>query len=358
VCLLLKLSRWIAISAALVLLLTACSEKDHSSAPVKEEPIVEEPQQETPEPADKVYPYTYPLSGIGSEVEVDDRAVAVMVNNHPNARPQSGIHKADIVFELLAEGDVTRFLAVFQSEKPEKIGPVRSARDYYIELAKGLNSLYIAHGYSPEAKTMLESGYIDDLNGMQYDGTLFKRASFRKAPHNSYITYENILKGAEKNQFSMKEKPPSYQFYSKQELGSIQGNPAKSLMVSYFSSDLFNVMYEYDEALEKYKRFSNGEQTIDYDSKDPVLLDNIIILEMNHRLIDSKGRREINLTSGGNGYLIQKGKWNEITWKNIDGHIVPFQNGTEARLVPGKTWVNVIPTDKGLKQAVSIQENN
>ena len=78
-----------------------------------------------------------------------------MVNNHPKARPQSGLHKADIVYEILAEGDVTRFLPYFQSEKPENIGPVRSARDYYIDLAKGLNALYIAHGYSPEAKKCL-----------------------------------------------------------------------------------------------------------------------------------------------------------------------------------------------------------
>ncbi len=64
---------------------------------------------------------------------------------------------------------------------------------------KGLIALYIAHGNSPDAKEMLDSGYIDNLNGMVYDGTLFKRASFRKAPHNSYISYENILKGANQN---------------------------------------------------------------------------------------------------------------------------------------------------------------
>ena len=137
--------------------------------------------------------------------EAEGRAVAVMINNHPLARPQSGLNKADIVYEMLAEGDVTRFLAVFQSEQPENVGPVRSARAYYIELAKGFNSLYIAHGYSPEAKEMLDNGYIDNLNGMVYDGTLFQRASFRKAPHNSYITYDNILKGAKQKGYEMEK---------------------------------------------------------------------------------------------------------------------------------------------------------
>ncbi|HLO12812.1 MAG TPA: DUF3048 domain-containing protein [Pseudoneobacillus sp.] len=353
-----KLTKWIMICSALILLLVGCKEKEQSSKPIKNEPKVEEPKQEEPakEPAEKVYPFTYPLTGMGSDVPVDTRAVAVMINNHPKARPQSGLPKADMVFELLAEGDITRFLAVFQSEKPDRIGPVRSARDYYIELAKGLKSIYIAHGYSPEAKQMLESGFIDNLNGMKYDGSLFKRASFRKAPHNSYITYENIVKGAEKNKYSMKGAPTPYQFYTKAELDNLQGKPAKSIMVSYFSSHLFNVMFDYDEAIGKYKRFSNGQLTIDYDSKERVLLDNILILEMEHTFIDTYGRRSINLTSGGKGYLVQKGKWNEITWKNVDGQIVPFQNGVEAKLVPGKTWINVIPTDPGLQSTVSISD--
>ena len=66
---------------------------------------------------------------------------------------------------MLAEGEITRFLAVYQSEMPSEYGPVRSARTYYIELAKGFNSIYIAHGYSPEAKQMLDTGYVDNLNG-------------------------------------------------------------------------------------------------------------------------------------------------------------------------------------------------
>lgn len=80
-----------------------------------------------------------------------------MINNHPKARPQTGLTEADIVYEVLAEGEVTRFLAIFQSSNPKLIGPVRSSRDYYIELAKGYNSLYIAHGYSPEAKNYLQT---------------------------------------------------------------------------------------------------------------------------------------------------------------------------------------------------------
>src|SRR5690606_25562598 len=100
-------------------------------------------------------------------------------NNHPNARPQSGLASADVVYEMLAEGDVTRFLALYQSEIPDNIGPIRSARSYFIELAKGLDAFYIAHGFSPEAQSMLRNNVVDNINGMYYDGSIFKRSRDR-----------------------------------------------------------------------------------------------------------------------------------------------------------------------------------
>jgi hypothetical protein len=344
-----KMKIWSAITVIAFLLLSGC-QKDAVKEPVKRAKEVSnvEKQPKTE------FPYTFPLTGIGSETNTDGRAVAVMINNHPKARPQSGLNKADMVYEVLAEGGITRFLAVFQSEKPENIGPVRSSRDYYIELAKGLKALYIAHGYSLEAQQMLEAGYIDNLNGMVYDGTLFKRASFRKAPHNSYITYDNVLKGAKLKKYSMEQTPPAFKFLTKKETENLAGETATSVKVSYFSDQMFDSVYEYDSSIGRYKRFSGGEQTVDFETKDPILLDNILIVEMNHQKEDSYGRQDINLTSGGKAYLLQLGKVNEIEWKNINGRIAPFKNGEEVSLVQGKTWVNVIPTNPGLEKSVSL----
>ncbi|EWG08577.1 DUF3048 domain-containing protein [Cytobacillus firmus] len=350
------LKRWIAVSAAAMLLVSGCS-KEKAEEPAKQEP--EKAEEATKGvSAEKELPFQYPLTGFGSETEVDGRAVAVMINNHPKARPQSGLNQADVVYEMLAEGDVTRFLAIFQSERPEMIGPVRSSRDYYIELAKGYDSLYIAHGYSPEAKELLDQGYVDNLNGMQYDGTLFKRESFRKAPHNSYISYDNVLKGAKEKNYAMENEPRSLEFLSEEEIKTIQGEKADSAMISYLDNELFNVIYEYDAGLEKYKRYSNGELTADYKSGEPALLDNIFIAEADHQVVDSAGRRDINLTSGGKGYLLQKGKVTEVQWENIDGRILPVLNGQQAGLVPGKTWINIVPSNPGLEQTVSFEAEN
>ncbi|UAC48623.1 DUF3048 domain-containing protein [Bacillus aquiflavi] len=339
------IKKWFVIGIAIFMIVSGCSKSQQETDQNKNETPVKE--------NDPTNSSSYPLTGISTKDVTNNRAVAVMINNHPEARPQSGLHEADIVYEVLAEGKVTRFLAIFQSEQPSQIGPVRSARDYYIDLAKGYDSLFVSHGYSPDAKKMLDSGYVDHIDGMVYDGTLFKRADFRQSPHNSYITYKNIVKGAKENKYKMDQAPEKLSFLTEDEVDAISGEDAVSVTVNYFS-DLFSARYEYDEDLGKFTRFSNGEQTIDLDSEEPILLDNIFIIEAEHKVIDDAGRRAINFKSGGKGYLLQKGKWNEVEWKNIDGKILPFTNGKEAALVPGKTWINVIPDDQGLEQLVSF----
>lgn len=344
------LRRFIA-ATAIFLLVTGCNNKVETVKEHKEKEI-ENVQKDPVEMA-----HQYPLTGMATKEVSETRAVAVMVNNHPDARPQSGLQKADIVYELLAEGNVTRFLAIFQSEKPEKIGPVRSAREYYIKLAKAYDSLFIAHGYSPDAKEMLDDGYIDHLNGMQYDGSLFKRSSDRVAPHNSYITYEKIVEGAEKNNFTMKKAPEPLKFLTKDDVAKLDGPAAKKVTVTYLNNQTFTATYEYDNKSGKYKRFSNGIQTVDYETEEPVLLDNIFIVETAHQTIDSAGRRNIDLTSGGRAYLLQKGLLREVEWISQDGRIVPSLNGAVIGFAPGKTWINVVPSNPGLASVVKVEAN-
>jgi hypothetical protein len=348
------MKKWAVAITAVLLLLSGCNDKEKANGP--KEPEKEEVQEVIQEGIENELPYHYPLIGVGSETKTDGRAVAVMINNHPKARPQSGLNKADIIYEILAEGDVTRFLAVFQSEKPDNMGPVRSARDYYIDLAKGLDALFIAHGYSEEARELLERDFVDNLNGMVYDGTLFKRASFRVAPHNSYITYENVLKGAKEKKYSMKQSPPEFQFLSEEESKSVTGEDVNSVTISYSASGVFNSTYEYDQSVGKYKRFSDGDQTVDYETKEPILLDNLFIIETTHQVIDDAAHKEIDLESGGSGYLLQKGKVMEVEWKNDNGLIVPIRDGEIVPFVQGKTWVNVVPTDPGLQSSVSFNK--
>ncbi len=327
-----------------IVLLAGCSGNKESEKPKESDKEVTDQQN------------SYPLTGFNTNEKVNHRAISVMVNNHPKARPQSGISKADVVYEVLAESNITRLLAIYQSEFPETFGPIRSARDYYIELAKGFESLYIFHGWSPDAQKLIQSDYIDYLNGLNHDGTLFKRSSDRKAPHNSYITYENILKGAKNEGYTMQETPPAYSFFSEDETGLISGEEYTVANISYGSAD-YDVTYKYDASSEKYTRYTAGVRTEDEETKKPVLLDNILIVEAVHKVKDDKGRREIDLTAGGDAYLLQKGKRSEIQWSNKEGRIVPVSGGTEVKLVQGKTWINIVPDQPGLNKSVTLSND-
>lgn len=338
------------------MILTACSDKKEVvvSADTPEQPEENQPEEE--EVGEPQLPFAAPFTGIRSEVEIKARPVLATINNHPKARPQSGIADADIVYELMAEGSVTRLLALFQSELPEEIGPVRSARDYFIEIADGLDAFFIAHGYSPEAKRMLESGMVDHINGMAYDGILFWRSKDRVAPHNSYISGENILKGMEKvHANSVLEKDPALSFYDSAEDVKME-TLANTIEVRFGSSKDFHNTYTYDHSSASYSRHSGGVLTVDHSTGDEIKLSNVLFFETDHRTIDKEGRQEIDLTSGGKAYLFQAGTMRQIEWSNIDGIIMPVENGQAVKLVPGKTWIHVVPTKPGLASSVTFTQ--
>jgi hypothetical protein len=339
-------------AVAILLLLSGCSKDKEKATDSKGKDVIG--VVELPEVEDVILPYQAPFTGLRGEKEFTNRPVLVTINNHPYARPQSGIAKADIVYEMVAEGNITRLLALFQSELPESIGPVRSARDYFIEIASGLDSFYVAHGYSPEARELLASGIIDNINGMQYDGTLFSRSSDRVAPHNSYTTAEHIREGMEKvGAHTQIEKIPPFSYYESV-AGAKIGDVASVIDVRYGASEDFHHVYTYDTLTQQYSRSSGGHLTTDKDSLEQVSLSNILFFEVVHQSIDSQGRQQLDLSSGGRGYLFQAGVMKEIEWKQIDGFLVPLENGLPAMLVPGRSWVHLVKTKPGIEEMVTF----
>jgi hypothetical protein len=326
---------------SMLLIISACSNKEEQRSV---ENIDSNQKEEKPVTAEVEEKVTYPLTGVeAEETELNQRPIAVMINNHPSARPQSGLHKADVVYEVLSEGSITRFLAIFQSEVPDIIGPVRSAREYYVDLSKGFDAIYISHGWSPSAKEKLEAGEADYLNGLFYDGTLFWRVDHRKAPHNSYISSENIEKGAESNHYEITAEVEPFEFLSEEEVVNLKGEPANKFVIKYDNSQTWHATYEYNQTKQSYSRFSNNEQTVDLESEEPIQLSNVFVVEMEHNSIDDYGRRGINLTSGGKALLFQNGLMQEVEWENRDGKILPVKDGELIKFVPGRTWINVVP---------------
>lgn len=348
-----KMRGWLLYIAILMLLLAACS-KEEKAEDVVPEPIEEEEEVIIEEePVQGPTLYKEPFTGVLSEEESTRRAVLMTINNHPLARPQSGISDADIVYELAAEGNITRLLALFQSELPEEIGPIRSARDYFVQISKGLDAFYVAHGYSPDAKQMLQNRFVDNINGMQYDGTLFNRSKERRAPHNSYISKDNVLAGMEKTNSSIELSViPAFSFLDSIE-GAKIGDIASMLVVRYGTDPDFTSTYSYDAEKGTYNRMVKGILTVDKSNEKPVELSNILIFETAHRTIDNVGRQSVDIESGGRGMMFHAGIEKEIEWENIDGILTPMENGVPAKLVPGKTWIHIVSTQPGMETSVT-----
>ncbi|MBY7142675.1 DUF3048 domain-containing protein [Virgibacillus sp. NKC19-3] len=343
-----------------VILLTACSNEgdhtqDNEANKNKGKANAETPEIQTDE-ASEAFENMFPLTGEKANAEVDNRIVGVMVNNHDAARPQSGLSQADIVFEILAEGNITRFLALYQSEMPEVVGPVRSAREYYFELANEYNALYVYHGAADFVDDMIENRGIEHLDGSIYDnnGILFKRESFRKAPHNSYLQVAAVYDYAAQKGYATTATYDHLPFLTEEEVQALSQGDARQVEIAYADNPAEIVGFHYDDNSEKYIRYNGQEKTVDLNASDPIEVDNVFMIEAEHEVMDDAGRREVDLVSGGNGYLIQKGNIKEVQWENQNGRIIPVNDGTPVGFVPGKTWVNVVPTSPGIGQAVSI----
>jgi len=323
---------WMILIIAIAIFVVACSKDEATSNDSTENNEV------TEEKATNMYP----LTGIKTSEDVSNRAIAVMVNNHSKARPQSGLSKADIVFEMLTEGDITRFLAIYQSTEPEVVGPVRSAREYYFSLADGYDAIYVYHGAADFINDMIISRGIENLPSAQYDndGYLFIREPFRQAPHNSYLQFNHAHEVAAEKGYETHFDYDPLSFT--EENAQIDGDDGSYVKIAYSSGSY--VEYEYDETNQTYNRYNDGEQTVELDSEIPIQVDNILIVETEHRVIDEEKRRYIDLESGGSAFLLQRGKVQSIQWENRDGRIIPVQDGQVVPFVPGQTWINFVPS--------------
>jgi hypothetical protein len=339
----------------IVLALSGCGQ-----TVLQEEALAPPPAEETEDPpagsddaakaaeSEEALPFTYPLTGIETDMEAKDRPVMVMVENSPRARPQSGLDKADIVFEILAEGDITRFVAVYHSESPEVIGPVRSIRPYYVEIGDGLDALIVHAGWSQEAMNMLAGRRLAHFDQVYGDDAFYWRDKSRKAPHNLYTSVAKIREGADKKKYRTQWNGPILTFAKAEaaaggavEAAATGSTTADKVKINYIQG--YYVSYEYDGLTQTYRRFMEGDPHKDKESGVQLSGTNILIAESKHRILDKVGRRSVDVFGPGPGYLLQNGQAQAVTWERKGGIIRAFVEGREIPLLPGKTWIHVIP---------------
>jgi hypothetical protein len=278
-----------------------------------------------------------PLTGMPIQDE-NHPLMMVMINNHQKARPQTGLDRADVVVEMLAEGEITRFAAFYYNDLHGTVGPVRSIRDYYLDLSEGAHAVVVHAGGATDALERIKQEHVPDLDGIHQDERDFTRVSFRKAPHNLYARLEDLVAAAKKKGYALQ---PQGAYRFSQMPATENGHSAEKIHLVYNS--LYSAGYEYDSASQSYIRYTEGVRQVDRETGQPLSMQNVLVIFARHQIMDAVGHRSVAVKGAGKGFLFQKGKGIPIEWKFENGWIVPYQDGKEIGLIPGKTWVNVLP---------------
>ena len=286
----------------------------------------------------------------------NDRPIAVMIDNHKDAWPQAAINEAYMVYEIIVEGKETRLMALFKGKDIEQIGPVRSARHYFLDYAMENDAIYTHLGWSPQAKNDISKYGIHNINGIYYDtgkaktnGATFWRSKEKSAPHNAVTSTAGILEIANEKGYRTTSNDESVLNYVTDEVTLENGIDADSIVIPYSSTN--KVAYEYDEESKSYIRYARGKLQLDWNTGSDIRAKNIIItFAENYTLTDSenKGRQGLKNIGELDGYYITNGKAIEIVCIKNDREektIYQDKDGNEIKVNDGNTFVQICPID-------------
>ncbi len=271
-----------------------------------------------------------------------------MIDNHKDAWPHVGLQNAYMVYEIIVEGNETRLMALFKGANVEKIGPVRSARHYFIDYAMENDAIYTHFGQSPQAQRDLKKYSINDINGIAEDGTTFWRVREKVAPHNALTSTEKLLKSAQNKKYRTTSSEKSVLNYVTDEVNLEEGQDAISVTIPH--SKLQTVKYVYNKETKTYERYARGIAQKDWTTGEILTTKNIIVTFCdNYTLSDSenKGRQGLKNIGTFNGYYITNGKAIKIKCiKNARDEKTIYQDleGNVINVNDGNTFVNICPT--------------
>lgn len=292
--------------------------------------------EETPEPVI----YVNPLTGAESKEPWAARPVQVSIDNVGDAIPQSWLSKADLVYEFPVEGKQSRLQAIYYSQFPEEFGPIRSTRPYFVDLTREYKAIFVAHGWSPQAKEYLQSNVVPYINAMN-SSCDFYRVSDKTSPHNSYLAWSEVeAKIEEKGWWDEQQEIRPFTFL--EEGAQNEGAAATYIEIDYGASDC---EYTYDAETGLYTRTVNGTAYVDHETGESIKVNNILVQNVTSSVLDKKGRLEIDMCAGGNATLFTNGVAVEGTWSRADldsRTIFVDAEGNEFQLSTGTSWVNVV----------------
>lgn len=290
-----------------------------------------------------------------------DRAIAFMIDNNTNAQPQASINSTYMVYEMIVEGGETRLMALFKGVEADSVGPIRSARHYFLDYAMENDAIYAHLGMSPQAEENMKTFNINNINGQIYDTgkartdtSLYWRVKYKKAPHNAYTNTNSILKIAKDRGYKTTSEKESVLNYVSKEVNLETEDAIVANVITIPYTNSHKVRYEYNSETKRYTRFSKNKKMTDEQTKEDIRTKNIIItFAKNYDLKDKeqKGRQDVVTVGELDGYYITNGKAIKIKCIKKDRKeqtkYVDLK-GNEINVNDGNTWVNVCPIDSNI----------
>ena len=265
--------------------------------------------------------------------------IAVMLDNDPNARLQSGLAHAQVVYEAKAESGITRFMAIFANgSELKEIGPIRSARPYFVDWARGYDSLYVHVGGSPEALSILKNISMLNLNEF-YQGNYFWRSNSKIAPHNVYSSIENTKKYLDK----LNADNDGYESWKFKDEAKEEERGEQDVEINFSVND-FLVIWKYDKENNNYIRYMAGAQHKDADGSE-IIAKNIVIMKMKSEILDAEYRRKMYNIGEGKAWYCFDGKCEIGEWKKANSKTrekIYDDNNNEIEFNAGTTWIEVV----------------
>ena len=283
------------------------------------------------------------------------RPYAVMINNIGTARPlQSGLQDAYIIYEIIVEGGLTRYMALFMDKSTERIGSIRSARHYYLDYALENDAIYVHHGQSPQAQSDFSKLGIDRIE-VTVSKTGWRDKTLNvSSEHTLFTNIEKLSTGL--NGKRKERKNGLLLNYSVDEITLANvDNATLANKVSIKYSSSITSSYEYDAENKVYKRFVNNKKHSDYVTKEQYTFKNIIAYDVkNYTLndVENKGRQGIENIGSGKGYFITNGYAIPITWEKSSRASqtkYKYLNGEKIVVNDGNTFIQIYPEGKTIE---------
>ena len=285
--------------------------------------------------------------------ESKSRPYAIMINNVEGARKlQSGLQDAYMVYELMVEGGITRYLALFLDQTTERIGSIRSARHYYLDYALENDAIYVHHGYSPQAREDWSKLGVDRIEVNESTTGWRDKSASKTYEFTLFTNIEKLGKGIRSKRTERNKDLLLNYSVDNIDISQMEGAiPANKVDIKYSSNTTTN--YEYDTDNNIYLRSVNNKSQNDYVTGKQLTVKNIIVYKVKYSNIqgDDKGRQTIDNVGNGTGYYISNGYAVPITWKKdsrSSATIYKYNNGKEIQVNDGNTFIQIMPDNQTL----------